>query len=86
MARPPAEEELLARWRTEPDFDKRDEILDELIENDIFPGKDQETYEREGGLYPDLKDPEFLAKLIRKREFQESKQPSVKESMDEDIE
>ena len=85
MARPPAEEELLARWRTETDFDKRDEILDQLIENDIFPGKDQETYEREGGLYPDLKDPEFLAKLIRKREFQESKQPSVKESMEEGI-
>jgi hypothetical protein len=85
MARPPAEEELLARWRTETDFDKRDEILDQLIENDIFPGKDQETYEREGGLYPDLKDPEFLAKLIRKREFQESKQPSIKESMEEGI-
>jgi len=85
MARPPEEEALLARWRSETDFTARDALLEELMENNIFPGKEQEEYEKEGGLYPDVQDPNFLAKLIRKREFQESKQPSVKESMEDGV-
>lgn len=83
MARPPEEEALLARWRLEEDFTKRDELLEELIENGIFPGKEQAEYESSGGLYPDVRDPNFLSKLMRKREFQESKQPSVKDSMED---
>ena len=80
----PEGQALLERWRTEKDSNVRNGILDELIENGIFPGKDEEQYEIEGGLYPDLDDPQLLPKLLRKREFQESKQKSVKESLLED--
>lgn len=85
MARPPEHEALLDRWRTEEDDGERDRILEELVRNKIFPGAEQEEYERTGGLYPDLEDPEFIVKLIRKREFQESKQKTIKESMDDGI-
>ena len=79
----PEAQALLARWRTETDFTVRDELLTELLTNGIFPGDDQDQWEVEGGLYPDLEDPQFLPKLMRKREFQESLQKSVKESLEE---
>jgi len=82
----PEAQALLERWRTEKDFTVRNELLEELIENNIFPGKEQELYEIEGGLYPDLQDPQLLPKLLRKREFQELKQKSVKESFEEGVE
>lgn len=81
----PEAQALLDRWRTEKDFTVRDELLEQLIDNNIFPGKDQELYEIEGGLYPDLEDPQLLPKLLRKREFQELKQKSVKESLEEGV-
>lgn len=79
----PEAQALLERWRTETDMDERDELLEQLIENNIFPGSEQDAWELEGGLYPDLDDPRFLPKLLRKREFQESKQKSVKDSLAE---
>ena len=85
MAATPEAQALLERWRTETDFTARDELLEQLVENKIFPGKDEEDYELDAGLYPGLDDPEFLPKLMRKREFQESKQDSVRTSMDEGI-
>ena len=93
MAITPHQLKLLADWRSvgtdksrdDWDFSERDRLLDELIREKVFPGEDQTEYERTGGLYPDLEDPEFIMKLIRKQEFQESKQKSVKESMEEGI-
>lgn len=84
MAAPDAQA-LLERWRTEKDFTVRDEILEQMIENRVFPGAMQEEYEHDGGLYPDLEDPMFLPKLMRKKEFQESKQKSIKDQMAEGI-
>ncbi len=78
MASPEAQN-LIERWRNEKDFEKRDELLKEMEENGLFPTDDTTEWEKYG-LYPDLKDPDFLPKLIRKREFQESKQKSVKET------
>jgi hypothetical protein len=83
MATTPEAQALLERWRTEKDFTARDELLDELVENGIFPGKDQEEWETQGGLYPGLDDPMFLPKLMQKREFQESKQISIADQMAE---
>ena len=80
MASPEAEA-LIERWRGEKDFAKRDELLQEMEESNLFPVDDQAAWE--DGLYPDLKDPDFLPKLIRKREFLESKQKTVKESLAE---
>ena len=82
MANTPQGEELLSRWRrTDLPLSERDTILNQLIENNIFPGKEQDEYELEGVVYPGLDDPYFLPKLIRKREFQESKQVSLKEQI-----
>ena len=83
MATTPEAQALLERWRTEKDFTARDELLEELIQNGIFPGKDQEDWETQGGLYPGLDDPMFLPKLMQKREFQESKQISIADQMTE---
>ena len=78
----PEAQDLLERWRKETDFDERDELLDQMESAGIFP-KEQDQYEMDGGLYPDLRDPSFLPKLLRKREFQESKQKSIKDSLAE---
>ena len=79
----PEGQDLLERWRTETDMDVRDEILEELFEAGIFPKNEQEEWEEEGGLYPGIDDPDFVPKMMRKKEYQESKQPSVKESLEE---
>jgi hypothetical protein len=81
----PDAQALLASWRVEKDFAKRDILLKQLQDNRIFPGDDQSSWELDAGLYPDLNDPRFLPKLLRKREFQESKQKSVKESIEEGV-
>ena len=52
-----------------------------MLENDIFPSEDQAEFEKEG-LYPDIQDPEFLPKLLKKKEYKESTQPSVKSVLD----
>ena len=44
---------------------------------DTFPQAEEDEYERQAGLYPDIEDPNFIPKLMRKKEFQESKQESV---------
>ncbi len=44
---------------------------------DTFPQREEDEYERQAGLYPDIEDPNFIPKLMRKKEFQESKQESV---------
>jgi hypothetical protein len=44
---------------------------------DTFPQQQEDAYEREAGLYPDIEDPNFIPKLMQKKEFQESKQESV---------
>jgi len=77
----PEAQALIERWRTETDMDVRDDILAQMEENKLFPVDDQNQWETDGGVYPDLNDPNFLPKLLRKREFQESKQKSVKESL-----
>jgi hypothetical protein len=78
----PEAQGLLEKWRKETDFDERDELLHQMESAGIFP-KEQDQYEMDGGLYPDLRDPSFLPKLLRKREFQESKQKSIKDSLAE---
>ena len=60
----PEAQALIEKWRTETDFDRRDELLEEMKESNLFPSDDQTEWENYG-LYPDLKDPEFLPKLIR---------------------
>jgi hypothetical protein len=55
-------------------FERRDEILEELKERGLFPGNFMKQWENDTGAYPTIEDPEFLQKLLAKREFAESLQ------------
>lgn len=69
--------ELLDRWFKETDFDIRDRLLVILKERKLFPQDETDKIEDEGALYPDIEDPRFIEKLLRKREFAENKQRSM---------
>jgi hypothetical protein len=71
-------DELDNLWNITSDFKKRDDILTELQRRDMFPSKSMSAWEYETGAYPDTKDPEFLQKLLTKREFAESLQTTWK--------
>lgn len=75
----PENQSLLTRWRTETDFTVRDAILKEILDSGMFPEEDETQLEGEAGLYPDIEDPGFLPKLMRKREYLESKQQPLAE-------
>ena len=62
-------EALIAQWRTEKDNTLRDLILREMEERDLYPSEDVRRDEADGALYPDIRDPDFLNLLLRKREF-----------------
>lgn len=78
----PEAQALIERWRSEEDMNERDNLLKQMQEANIFPSAHQDQWEADGGVYPDISDPNFLPKLLRKREFQESKQKSVKQSLE----
>ena len=74
--------ELINLWDTTVDFDKRDKILIELQRRQLFPSAALNNWEYETGAYPETKDPEFLQKLLAKREFAESLQTTWKPRTD----
>jgi hypothetical protein len=63
-------------------FERRDEILEELKERGLFPGNFMKQWENDTGAYPTIDDPEFLQKLLAKREFAESLQTTWKPEND----
>jgi hypothetical protein len=69
-------------WDTEADFDERDKLIKELQRRNLFPSAAMSRWEYESGAYPDVKDPEFLQKLLAKREFAESLQTTWKPRSD----
>ena len=88
--------ELLKRWDGEGEgldegadiddignlFERRDEILEELKKRGLFPGNFMKQWENDTGAYPTIEDPEFLQKLLAKREFAESLQTTWKPEND----
>jgi hypothetical protein len=68
------EAELLGAWDRETNFDRRDLILKALIARGLFPADYVKGWETTTGAYPSHDDPEFLQKLLSKREFAESLQ------------
>ena len=74
--------ELLDLWDQETDFNRRDEILEELQSRGLFPGNFMKQWEDDTGAYPSTEDPEFLQKLLAKREFAESLQTTWKPEND----
>lgn len=67
-------EELKEQWNLL--ISARDDILKELQKRDLYPSTEMNTWELETGAYPSQDDPEFLQKLLSKREFAESLQTS----------
>ena len=84
-------EEILRRWNSyELTFEQRDALLSEIMadkELDLYPAifNEMDEWESEAGLYPDVQDPRFAEKLMRKQEFAENKQISVKEQMEDGV-
>jgi len=76
-------EEILDLWMSETDFDRRDQILAALKDRKLFPESEINRMESEGALYPDVEDPLFIQKLLKKREFAENKQRSMAEILEE---
>ena len=74
--------EMIELWETTADFVKRDIILKELQRRNLFPSAALSKWEYETGAYPDIRDPEFLQKLLAKREFAESLQTTWKPRTD----
>jgi hypothetical protein len=74
--------ELINIWDTTSNFEERDKILIELQRRKLFPSSALTTWEYETGAYPDTTDPEFLQKLLAKREFAESLQTTWKPRTD----
>jgi hypothetical protein len=74
--------ELIELWDTTVDFGERDKILKELQRRNLFPSSELSKWEYETGSYPDIRDPEFLQKLLAKREFAESLQTTWKPRSD----
>jgi hypothetical protein len=72
------DEELLELWDDTTDFTERDRILEELERRELFPRQQITQWEAETGAYPLFGDPEFLQKLLAKREFAESLQTTWK--------
>jgi len=74
--------EMIELWESTSDFKQRDIILKELQRRNLFPSAALSKWEYETGAYPDIKDPEFLQKLLAKREFAESLQTTWKPRTD----
>ena len=74
--------ELLKLWESETNFKKRDKILVELKNKNLFPSMATSQWDIDTGAYPDITDPEFLQKLLAKREFADSLQSTWKPKTD----
>lgn len=76
------DEELLELWDTLQSPEERDRLLVTMKERNLFPSDHiwawQTEWEMGTGAYPDIRDPEFLQKLMARREFADSYQSSWK--------
>ncbi len=70
--------ELLELWHTETDFNVRERLVELMREKGLFPSPAEEAWESSSGSYPDLyDDPNFIKKLLERREFAECYQAKV---------
>jgi hypothetical protein len=76
----PDNETLLEKWNDYAlSFEERDALIEALQKRRLLPRiqSEMDEWETEGGLYPDLEDPRFAEKIMRKQEFAENKQESI---------
>jgi hypothetical protein len=76
------DEELVALWDSIIDPVERDRLIVAMKERNLFPSEHiwawQTDWENTTGAYPDIRDPEFLQKLMARREFADSYQSGWK--------
>jgi len=78
-------EEVLKQWNETRNFVDRNEIIKKMKKDNLYPEDQQTALENTVGLYPDVQDPNFVNKILGKREFAESKQPSIKQQEAEGV-
>lgn len=66
-----SDEQLLNLWRVEQNMNARNRIIKEMQTptRKLFPTDDTTRDLADGGLYPDVEDPNFVARLLKKAEF-----------------
>ena len=72
----------VAAWRRETDPVRKKEFFEELLRSGVYSIPEEDDWETYAGLYPDVMDDNFLEKLLKKTEFIETRQTSVKAQMD----
>ncbi len=77
MATSFTDDELLERWEEATNFEERDKLITIMRDRHLFPEEFQKSWEDTSGAYPTMDDPNFLAKLLERREFAESFQARV---------
>jgi hypothetical protein len=77
------DEALLHLWDTETNIRERDKLIVLLQKRNLFPSAFVNQWEYMSGSYPDTMDPEFIQKLMKKREFALSLQKPL--NMEDDI-
>lgn len=81
-------EDILRKWNShELSFAERDALLQQIESRGLYPKimEANDEWETEGGLYPDIEDPRFAEKIMRKQEFAENKQDSIATQMENDV-
>ena len=79
---------LLERWNNyEIPFAQRDEWFREAQRAKLYPAvmTDIDAWESEAALYPDLDDPRFTEKLMRKQEFAENRQDNIRTQIENGV-
>ena len=74
----PTDQLLTEAWAKPTEVKERDRLMTVLMtrnktEADVYPSQALETYEKMAGLYPDPADPQFAARLYKKREFYDAR-------------
>ena len=85
---PIRKEQILKDWNDYTlTFAQRDELLADIQRMGLYPSimSKADEWEAEAGLYPDLEDPRFAEKLMRKQEFAENRQDSILKQMEEGV-
>ena len=63
---------LLNLWKNRTNFSDRNILMKVLQKKGFFPTEYMKQWDKSVGAYPDYNDPEFLQRLLAKKEFEES--------------
>jgi hypothetical protein len=61
--------EIVRLWNIATDDPDRDRIIQQMKQRGLFPKDEVERDDLDGGLYPEIDDPNFVSRLLQKTEF-----------------